>query len=302
MKSVGIIGARGHVGSELVALLAHHPEVELRVVASRALAGQSVPGIALQYEDVAPSALAAHRCDAWFLALPSGEASPYVEAVGGRAVVIDLSADYRFDRAWRYGLPELRRGELRGAQQIANPGCYATGMQLAIAPFLEELAGPPTAFGVSGYSGAGTTPSPRNDPERLRDNLMPYQLVGHLHEREVSYQLHHPVQFLPHVAGFFRGISLTISLPLLRDISAGELHDRTAARYQGEPLLKVQSEAPLVADQVGRHGVSIGGFIAAGRRAVLVATLDNLLKGAATQALQNLNLALGFDEWMGITT
>ena len=112
-------------------------------------------------------------------------------------VIIDLSADYRFDPSWYYGLPELTRARHAGQRRISNPGCYATAMQLAIAPMLDVLDGPVQCFGVSGYSGAGTTPSDKNDPGKLRDNLMPYALTGHVHEREVSTQLHHPVEFMP---------------------------------------------------------------------------------------------------------
>ena len=175
-------------------------------------------------------------------------------------------------------------------------------MQLAIAPLVDRLAGPPQCFGVSGWSGAGTTPSERNDVELLRDNLMPYALVDHLHEREVSRQLGLPVEFMPHVAAHFRGITMTVNLWLQTPMTREAVRARYAQRYAGEPLVAVVDEAPWVSRIAGRHGVEIGGFAVAlgGRRVVVVATLDNLLKGAATQALQNLNLALGFDEFRGI--
>src|SRR4029079_11209466 len=128
-------------------------------------------------------------------------------------VIVDVSADHRFDDAWVYGLPEINRARIRGARRIANPGCYATAAALVVHPVKGLLDGPAQAFGVSGYSGAGTTPSPRNDVEALRDNLMPYSLVGHLHEREVRRHAG-PVCLMPHVAQFFRGISMTVALPL----------------------------------------------------------------------------------------
>src|SRR6185295_19929231 len=102
------------------------------------------------------------------------------------SLVVDLSADYRFDAKWFYGLPELYRGKYAGQKRISNPGCYATAMQLAIAPLLDRVDGPVQCFGVSGFSGAGTSPSDKNDAEKLRDNVMPYALTGHVHEREVS--------------------------------------------------------------------------------------------------------------------
>jgi N-acetyl-gamma-glutamyl-phosphate reductase/acetylglutamate kinase len=95
------------------------------------------------------------------------------------------------------------REELREATHISNPGCYATAAQLGIAPLIEFVAGPPTVFGVSGYSGAGTKPSPRNDVKNLKDNLIPYSLTDHIHEREISYHLHSPVSFIPHVAQWY---------------------------------------------------------------------------------------------------
>ncbi len=101
-------------------------------------------------------------------------------------VILDLSADYRFDPGWTYGLPERFRDQIRTSKLIANPGCYATGSQLGLLPLKDRLASPPVIFGVSGFSGAGKTPSPRNDPEMLRDNLMPYALSGHVHEQEIS--------------------------------------------------------------------------------------------------------------------
>jgi N-acetyl-gamma-glutamyl-phosphate reductase len=300
MRCVGIIGARGYVGAELVRLVMGHPGLELAFVGSRALAGQAVEGApSLRYEDVGPADLAARNLDAIVLALPNGASEPFVAAAGA-AILVDLSADWRFDDGWVYGLTEVNRDKVRGARRVANPGCYATGAQLALGPIVTELASAPRVFGVSGYSGAGTTPSPRNDPERLRDNLMPYGLVGHLHEKEISRHLGHAVHFLPHVAPFFRGIALTIDCELRAPVTASALGERYRARYRGEPLVAVSDEAPLVRDIAQSHQVRIGGFACDGARAVVIATIDNLLKGAATQALQNLNLALGYDELTGI--
>ena len=308
---VGLVGARGHTGAELIKLLAVHPRFELAFMTSRELDGQRVadhnPGFngALRYSNPAHDALPALGADAVILALPNGKAGAIVDAydaAGTDPVIVDLSADHRFDPRWYYGLPELTRGLFAGQRRISNPGCYATAMQLAIAPMLDVLDGPVQCFGVSGYSGAGTTPSDKNNPELLRDNLMPYALTGHVHEREVSRQLAHPVEFMPHVAPHFRGITITANLHL----SAPFTHEAVLARYRGryadEPLVRVQDEAPWVSRIAGRHHVEIGGFTLSsdGQRLVVVATEDNLLKGAATQALQNLNRAFGFNEFIGI--
>jgi len=310
VKRVGLVGARGHTGAELVRLVEAHPELELAFAGSRAWAGNRIADVmdgaasdvvfeAIGAEDVAGRA-ADTQADAVVLALPNGYAGPYAEALPRATVVVDLSADHRFDDAWVYGLVERHRKALRGATRIANPGCYATGAQLAIAPLVEELTAPPRVFGVSGFSGAGTKPSPKNDPERLRDNLIPYAPVGHTHEREIGRHLH-AVHFMPHVAPHFRGISLTIDILRSGNGDAADLEARYRHHYDDEPLVVVQTEPPEVRNVQNRHGVHIGGFATDGPRAVIVATIDNLLKGAATQAMQNLNLGLELsDPWLGI--
>ena len=308
---VGIVGARGHVGAELIRLLAGHPAFELAYVTSRERAGQPlaahVDGYAgdLHYTSPAYEDLPDLGADAVVLALPNGKAGHIVgqfDAAGADAVLLDLSADYRFDPSWYYGLPELTRARYDGQRRISNPGCYATAMQLAIAPMRSVLEGPVQCFGVSGYSGAGTTPSDKNDVALLRDNLMPYALTGHVHEREVASQLGHPIEFMPHVAPHFRGLTITAILHLSIAFDRDEVLARYHRRYGGEPLVKVQDEAPWVSRIAGAHHVALGGFAVSGdgRRLVVVATEDNLLKGAATQALQNLNLAFGLDEVAGI--
>lgn len=311
MKTVGLVGARGHVGAELIRLIARHPSLELAFVSSRELDGQSVRDQvteftgALRYENLDAAAAAARGADAIVLALPNGKAAPYVAAVdvqSPQSIVVDLSADYRFDQAWYYGLPELTRRRYAGQRRISNPGCYATAMQLAIAPLQDKLAGPPVCFGVSGYSGAGTTPSEKNDPNKLRDNLIPYSLTGHVHEREVTRQLGVPVELLPHVAAHFRGITMTVNLWLTQALAAAAIKAQYRAFYANEPLVRVLDDTPWVSRIAGCHHAEIGGFTVAagGKRVVVVSTLDNLLKGAATQALQNLNLALGMPELTGI--
>ncbi len=243
--------------------------------------------------------------DVVVLALPNGKAGPYVEAIDQakpETLIVDLSADYRFDERWYYGLPELTRERWRGEKRISNPGCYATAVQLSIAPLKDLLAAPPVSFGVSGYSGAGTTPSDRNDPEKLRDNLMPYSLTGHMHEKEASRHLGVPVEFMPHVAPHFRGLTVTTNLYLVRPIKREDVIARFNGAYAGEKLVRVLDEAPWVSQIAHKHHVEIGGFAvsADGKRVVVVATLDNLLKGAATQAMQNINRAIGMDEYTAI--
>ena len=310
-KPVGIVGARGHTGAELIRLIADHAHLQLAFVSSRELAGDRVADHVdafdgeLCYENLEAAGVTEKSADAVVLALPNGMAAPYVESINEhcpQCVIVDLSADYRFDSAWYYGLPELNRAHASGQRRIANPGCYATAMQLAIAPLKDRLAAPPQCFGVSGYSGAGTAPSDRNDPDKLHDNLIAYALVDHLHEREVTRHLGMPVEFMPHVAAHFRGITMTLNLWLDGAMTAEAIKRHYREFYCDDALVHIVDDAPWVSRIVGKHYAEIGGFAVApgGKRVVLVVTLDNLLKGAATQALQNLNLAFGFAELEGI--
>ena len=301
---IGLVGARGHVGQELLFILRRHPRFEVAFVSSRTQPGVTVPGLDLRFEDLDAEAIAAKGADAVVLALPNDLSRPVVHAIDAMkptTVIVDVSADHRFDDAWVYGLPELFRSKIVGAKRIANPGCYATAAALVVGPVAALQAQPAHAFGVSGYSGAGTTPSPRNSVDALRDNLMPYHLVGHVHEREVTRHVG-PVSLMPHVAAFFRGISMTVSLDFREPLSAEALQGLYERAYANEPMVKLTAEIPHVRDAASLPWVTIGGFAVdeARRRAVVVSTLDNLLKGAASQAVQNLNLALGFHELEGI--
>jgi N-acetyl-gamma-glutamyl-phosphate reductase len=313
MFEIIVIGARGHTGAELLPLLYRHPQFELAAVGSGTAAGQKVSAHVkgmddcdLVFSDIHPQALEKLHADACVLALPNGAAARYVEAIDRfrpETVMVDLSADHRFDPAWAYGQPERFAAELIHARRIANPGCYATAAQLALAPLVDQLVGIPAAFGVSGYSGAGITPSRRNDPKVLEDNLLPYSLVDHIHEQEVSHHLGHEIRFLPHVAPFFRGISLTAAVELRNGQTERELLTLFRDFYAGFPLVEIRPGIPEVKEIQGRHVAVIGGFAVSEvhpSRVSLVAVLDNLLKGAATQAVQNLNLAFALDALAGL--
>lgn len=308
---IGLVGARGHTGRELIRLISGHPEMMLAYAVSREYAGRKVSEIAPEdkdeciFEALDPKEAARRRVDAVILALPDGAGAPYVEAFDKAApdtIIVDLSADRRFDDDWAYGLPELYRAKIRGKTRIANPGCYATALQLSVAPLLPILGGVPAIFGVSGYSGAGATPNPRNDPDRLRDNLMPYKLVGHNHEREATRHLGTPVRFFPHVHPAFRGLLVTSHIPLAAPLDKPGLKRLYSEHYGAERLIDLRDDPPELKDGANRTGVLIGGFDVGidGRSAVVVAAEDNLLKGAAVQAIQNLNIALGLDELMGL--
>ncbi len=305
-RSIGVVGARGFVGAELLALITAHPNLELAYASSRQHVGKSIENVPGRvFEELDPENAAARGADAVFLALPNGLAADWVRVFQQKApntLLIDLSADYRFDEEWAYGLPEHNRAALCGARRIANPGCYASAAQIALMPMVPFLAAPPTVFGISGYSGAGTKPSPRNDSNLLRDNLMPYGLVGHVHEREIGRYLGVNVHFMPHVAAFFRGLSVTVNMCFKTPIEAGQLRELYQQAYGNERFIHLCEDAPQVSAIVGQHGAQVGGFALSedGQRGVVVCVLDNLLKGAASQAVQNLNLAFGFNEGLGL--
>lgn len=303
---VALIGARGYTGQNLISLINSHPNFELRHVSSRELEGKKLEGYTkkeiiyenLSFDDVYEMEKKG-KIDVWVMALPNGVCKPFVDAINkakdetasreDKSVIVDLSADYRFDKSWTYGLPELvKRSQIAQATHISNPGCYATAAQLGISPLVGHLGGQPTVFGVSGYSGAGTKPSPKNNVENLTNNIIPYSLTDHIHEKEISNQLGADVGFIPHVAVWFQGIHHTINIPLNKTMTSRDIRQMYQDRYAGEKLVKVVGEAPLVKAISGKHGVEIGGFAvhSSGKRVVICVTIDNLLKGAATQCLR----------------
>ena len=323
IKKVALIGARGYTGKNLIDLVNNHPYLEIAHVSSRELAGTPLKGYTksdITYENLSLDDISKleseNKVDIWVMALPNKVCIPFVEAIEKvnnctNSKIIDLSADFRFvnENDWKYGLPELTdRSLIQKAKKISNPGCYATGSQLSIAPLNDLVAGLPVVFGVSGYSGAGTKPSPKNDVENLNNNLIPYALTDHIHEREISKRLGQQVAFIPHVGQWFQGISLTVSIPL-KNKENNQYTSESIAQiykdfYKNEPLIKVLNvgQEVTVKNIGGYHGVVIGGFKvnAAGDRVVVTTMIDNLLKGAATQCLQNINLALGYSEYEGI--
>ncbi|KAN0065633.1 hypothetical protein ACQY0O_000762 [Thecaphora frezii] len=347
-KRVALIGARGYTGQALVSLLNNHPHLELSHVSSRELAGLPLEGYTksqVKYSNIGVEDLKKLERgegpgappDAYIMALPNGVCKPFVEAVqeggkdkkDGHGTIVDLSADYRFEQGWTYGLPELySRSAIRSSRLISNPGCYATNTQAILAPLLPYLAPGqlPTVFGISGYSGAGTKAAtdssssstngtgrrvtvPKVTPEDLAGGVKAYALTDHIHEREAGFHLSKireqgevKVAFTPHVAPWFQGILSTASVPLKEKMTAKQVRKLYEEFYEGERMVKIRGEVPQITDIVHHHGIVLGGFQvhSEGDRVVVVGGIDNLLKGAATQCLQNLNIALGYDEYAGI--
>ncbi len=318
--SLGLLGARGHVGKELLHLINNHPYIKIAWLSSRAFAGQKISAILPEWKKtdpqitvaaITPEQITQRETDIIVLALPNGLAAPYVDALTHMQnkvpLIIDLSADYRFAENWQYMIPEIIQQnltvDLQKISRISNPGCYATAMQLILMPLKDKLANTPSCFGVSGYSGAGTNPSDKNNPQRLKYNFLPYAAVNHLHEKEVSFQLGETIQFTPHVADFFRGINMTVHLQLSSKWNAQKLTEYFSDFYCQATLIKVQKEIPEIRTVQNKCHAIIGGISvkADGKQATIFCVLDNLLKGAASQAIQNINLACGFSELCGLT-
>lgn len=297
-RSVGIAGASGYAGLELQRLLRAHPLLEPAALQARSEG----------FEPLDVEALA--ECDLVFLALPHGASRPFGEAlVAAGTPVVDLGSDFRLD-AWTYGLPELDRRALPGATAVANPGCYAAAAILAVAPLAEAglLDGPVALTGLSGVSGAGRAPSERSHLPDLHGGVTPYAVTGHRHIGEIEQALGRAaggevrVSFTPHLLPTARGALVTAHVRLRDALGQHRLDELYEGRYEAEPFVRLGGH-PAPQRLAGSNVCWIAAF--ADERtsgAVVCAALDNLVKGAAGQAIQNANLMLGLDETLGLPT
>jgi len=337
MKRIGVIGASGYTGGELLRILARHPEVEVACATSRGYAGKKVHSLhpnlrgvlELVFQDLPPEKVAG-ECDLVFTALPHGTAMDAVAAVleaGARA--IDLSADFRFRDAGIYekcygrehkhpeikavyGLTELHREEVRKARLVANPGCYPTATILALAPLLQTgvvEAGRIVADAKSGVSGAGAKPTPTTHFCSVNEGVLAYSPRLHRHLPEMEQELSHfdrnvRISFVPHLLPVTRGISTTHHCYLTRELGEEEVRALYEEFYGGEEFIRVleAGETPRLSGVRGSNNCDIGCFAVdmERRRLVVVSALDNLVKGAAGQAVQNMNLMLGLEETLGL--
>ena len=223
LKKIGLLGGRGYVGQEIFKVLSQHDFLKITSVFSTSKSGHQVnQGMdqSLIYQDLATDKIKLSDEDAFILALPNNQSQPYIDLIhrhNSKAIIVDLSADNRFDDDWEYRVPELSKP--KQSSRISNPGCYASAMQFMLAPLKNIVDGPAHFFGISGYSGAGASPNNRNNLESLKDNILPYSLVSHLHEKEVKANCYPNVLFTPHVGNFFRGILMTGNFTLTSAIS-----------------------------------------------------------------------------------
>lgn len=330
---VAVAGGTGYSGVELVRILLGHPAVDLVRVTSEQYAGREFaevyPGFRartrLRLEALDPERLA-DGADVVFSALPHGAAAAVVVRALRRARVIDLSADFRLRDAavfgrWYgehpapellaeavYGVPEFRRAELSKARLVAVPGCYPTGALLGLVPLARRGrigAGTVVVDSKSGASGAGRSAKTELLFCEVEENVRAYGVGSHRHGPEIDQELRREggpahVVFTPHLVPIRRGILTTMYVPLA---AAADLADDYRAAYAGEPFVQLLDEGtfPDVRDVRGTNNVQIGwSVLEAERTAIVVTAIDNLGKGAAGQAVQNLNAMIGVDETAGL--
>ena len=335
--TVGIINVTGYAGMELARLLYQHPEVELVSVTGRSAAGKRL-GQVLPHLTQIDLTIEAELgdVDLVFSAMPHGESAKEVMSLLNRGVkVVDISADFRLKdsaeyRRWYdfthpapqllkqavYGLPELYRSQVASAQLVANPGCYPTGAILALAPVVKEgLIKPDIVIdSKSGVSGAGRAISLKTHYSEVNEDVAAYALEGHRHLPEIVQELNrlHPEQllsvtFVPHLVPMTRGILSTCYAPLASGkVAAGkkgeaELRQLYLDFYRDEPFVKLVEFPPHTKHTLGNNLCLLYPTIDHRTgKLIVISCLDNLIKGAAGQAIQNMNLMLGIPETTGL--
>jgi N-acetyl-gamma-glutamyl-phosphate reductase len=336
MIKVGIVGGTGYTGVELLRILAQHPEVQLAAITSRGEAGTPVADmfpslrgrVGIQFSD--PKDAALERCDVVFFATPNGIAMQQAKTLlDSGARVIDLAADFRIKdiSVWEkwygmthaapdlvaeavYGLPEVNREKIKGARLVANPGCYPTATQLGFLPLIEAGC-VDTAYLIadakSGVSGAGRKAETHILFAEASDNFKAYGVPGHRHLPEIRQGLTFAagrevgLTFVPHLTPMIRGIHATLYARIQREEDFQSLFEK---RYAGEPFVDVlppkshpdtRSVRAANTCRIAIHRPQGGDTL------VILSVIDNLVKGAAGQAVQNMNLMFGFDECAGLS-
>jgi len=337
MLRVGIVGATGYAGGELLRLLSLHPNVKVVCVTSGQSVGKDLidrqPFLKghyhLELEALDPMRISG-KVDFLFVALSHTDAmTPVAKFIGFGKKVVDLSADYRIRSVssyekWYgrphlypslvkksvYGLSEVYRKRIASAMLVANPGCYPTGALLPMVPFLEEGLIDGTREIIidakSGISGAGRSPSEKTHFPTVNDALTPYNIGSHRHLPEIVQEVRSigktksPVLFTPYLLPVNRGLLTTVYLPLNKKMSQRQI-DGALKRYKNERFIRIVSGSPSLSHVRGTNYCDIGAFsTASGRTALLISAIDNLGKGAAGQAIQNMNIMMGWSEETGL--
>jgi N-acetyl-gamma-glutamyl-phosphate reductase len=325
MIKIGIIGASGYTGGELLRFLSNHPETEIVAATSRKYDGQSIykvhphlRDLEIKFENLKPSEIDA---DLVFTATPHGASMKIVpELLENDMKVVDLSGDYRFDNLETYekyygykqinplkavyGLPEINRELIKKADLVANPGCYPTGAILACLPIVaESMVENIVIDSKSGVSGAGVTPTESSHYPNCSDSISPYAVTTHRHGPEIQEKLakfgNNKVSFTPHLVPVIRGIMTTVHSFISEDISSEYVRESYSEFYEREPFVTVleTGEVPRLSSVRGSNHCHIGCFdIDNNGRLVIASAIDNLVKGASGQAVHNMNLMFGFKE------
>lgn len=331
MIDVGIIGASGYTGGELLRFLKYHPKVEVVVATSRKFDGTRIGKVHphlrdmdLKFEDTSPDKI---DVDFVFTATPHGVSMKLVPTLIDKGIkVVDLSGDYRFDdvavyEKWYgfehshpldavYGLPEVYRSRIKDAKLVANPGCFPTGGILACIPLVrEKLADVLIIDSKTGVSGAGIEPSSVTHYPNCSDNVVPYSVTIHRHAPEIQQEVgkfgNAVVSFTPHLVPVIRGILTTVHTFLKEDVGSDYIKEIYDISYKDEPFIRIfdVGEIPRLSAVRGSNYCDIGCFeIDENRRAVIISAIDNLVKGASGQAIQNMNIMYGFNEKESLDT
>ena len=303
--SIVIVGAAGYTGGELIRLLVRHPNVELKNIhaISSSHAGQHVSavhtdllGIDLTFSDSIPS-----QHDVVFLCMAHGSAKQWMfdNTLHADCIVIDLSMDHRLDAQWVYGIAEINRQKLISTKRIANPGCFASAIELALLPLAEKqmLKGDVVVTAITGSTGAGQAPSQTSHFSWRANNVEVYKAFKHQHLAEIETVLGIRPLFIPQRGPFARGIMATCVVQC--NASNDALHAIYSDRYSSHPFVHTSAGLPDLKRVVGTNMCAIGMEVSDGH-AVIVSVLDNLLKGASGVAVQNMNLAMGWNETAGL--
>ena len=319
--NIGIIGGAGYTGGELIRLLIHHPEAEIRMIHSRSNAGKAVSAIhqdligetSLTFTDDS-SPLEKGSIDVLFLCLGHGESKKFLaeNTIAASIKIIDLANDFRLaahanagNRQFVYGLPELNRDIIKTAKNIANPGCFATAIQLGLLPLAKAgLLADIYTTGITGSTGAGQSLAATSHFSWRANNIQAYKTLTHQHLGEIGESLLQlqpvndvDVHFVPWRGDFTRGIFISSTLHC--DESLEEMYTLFEEYYKGHPFTTVSRE-PIFLKQVVNTNKAVIQLEKAGTKLVVHSSIDNLLKGASGQAVQNMNLVSGLPETTGL--
>ena len=298
MVRVGIIGGAGYTGGELLRILIHHPLIKIEAVQSQSHAGKRVSSVhkdLIGETDLVFESKIDKDLDVLFLCSGHGHSKQFMEAeqISKHTIVIDLSADFRLEDEWVYGLPETNREQIKNSNRIANCGCFATGIQLGLYPLTVQSEIHVTA--ITGSTGAGQALSGSTHFSWRNNNLSVYKPFTHQHLGEIQKNLglSIPLNFIPMRGNFTRGILAAITFD--SKLSESELHKIYEEAMQGEPFTHLVEENPDVKQVVNTNHCFVY-LEKHGSKVLVISVLDNLLKGASGQAVQNMNIRLGFPE------